>query len=111
MRTDSINMSSSAKKSIESYVTKEFGEKYANPTHYKTKKKGAQEAHECIRPTDFTKLGAGADARQTKLYTLIRQRAVASQMAHATIDKTTAKLSCSTTPDMWIAKGEMLRFD
>lgn len=111
MRTDSINMSSAAKKSIETYVTKEFGDNYSNPTHYKTKKKWAQEAHECIRPTNFNNTRAGDNNQQQKLYSLIRQRAVASQMAHAKIDKTVATIVTDSLKNPFVAKGEMLTFD
>ena len=87
MRTDSANLSAAAQARILSYVKKEYGDSYAQMRIYKTKSKNAQEAHEAIRPTDIEKLTAG-NSEQNKLYKLIWERAVSSQMAEAKLLKT-----------------------
>ena len=87
MRTDSTNLSSTAREQIISFIKKEYGEKYAQARIYKTKSKNAQEAHEAIRPTHINKLQVGAD-EQSRLYRLIWERAVSSQMADAKLLKT-----------------------
>ncbi|USN57546.1 MAG: hypothetical protein H6766_03840 [Candidatus Peribacteria bacterium] len=92
-------------------MTKQFGAEYSKPTHYKTKNSGAQEAHECIRPTSFGNNKAGNNNQEQRLYQLIRQRAVASQMAHAKIDKTVATIETKAFANPFVAKGEMLTFD
>lgn len=88
MRTDSTTLSDQAQKQILSYVNKEFGDSYVQPRSFKSKSKNAQEAHEAVRPTNFKKLHAGASGDQKALYELIWQRAVASQMADATLKRT-----------------------
>lgn len=95
MRTDSTNMSDIAQKQIIALIHKEFGAEYVTPRTYKTKSKSAQEAHEAIRPTNFAKQSAGTTDDQKKLYTLIRERAVASQMADARMKRT--KISANVT--------------
>ncbi|MDQ3159234.1 MAG: type I DNA topoisomerase [bacterium] len=111
MRTDSMNLSQTAHSAIKKYVVSKFGENYYNQRFYKTKSAGAQEAHEAIRPTSFETETAGADDRQKKLYSLIRSRAMASQMSPAIVDKTTAKILISKREEMFVAKGEVLNFD
>lgn len=88
MRTDSTNMSAVAQKQIIALLQKDFGKEYVSPKQYKTKSKSAQEAHEAVRPTDFSKKSAGLTADQKALYELIWQRAVASQMSDAKIKRT-----------------------
>lgn len=88
MRTDSVNISKEALPQIYNAIKKEYGKEYLNPRTYMTKSKSAQEAHEAIRPTDFGKKTAGATDEQKKLYRLIWERAIASQMADAKILKT-----------------------
>ena len=88
MRTDSTTMSAIAQKQIIALVAKEYGKEYVTPRTYKTKSKSAQEAHEAIRPSNFGKHGAGSTDDQRKLYTLIWERAVASQMSDAQIERT-----------------------
>ncbi|QQR65333.1 type I DNA topoisomerase [Candidatus Kaiserbacteria bacterium] len=88
MRTDSTNMSDIAQKQIIALVAKEFGKEYVAPRTYKTKSKSAQEAHEAVRPSNFAKRVAGSTDDQKKLYTLIWERAVASQMSDAQIERT-----------------------
>lgn len=111
MRTDSTTLSGFAIKAAEEYINKEFGKQYHKLRQFKTKQESAQEAHEAIRPTDFNKLSAGADASQKKLYELIWRRAIASQMAPAEISKTEVKIAISTRKEHFSAKGEVLKFD
>lgn len=110
MRTDSVNLSNIAVAAMADLVTKEFGPEYVQVRKFQTKSAGAQEAHEAIRPTNATERTAGADAQQKKLYNLIWQRAVASQMASATIEKTTITIAASKTKDTLEAKGEVVLF-
>jgi DNA topoisomerase-1 len=111
MRTDSTTLSGQAIKAAEQYIKKEFGDKYHQVRQYKTKGRGAQEAHEAIRPTAFTKQTAGADELQKKLYSLIWRRALASQMSAAEVDRTDVVINISTRKEVFEAKGEVLLFD
>lgn len=111
MRTDSTSLAGQAIKAAEEYIAKQYGAKYHHRRQYKTKNQSAQEAHEAIRPTSFTKTSAGSDDQQKKLYQLIWQRALASQMAPAELEKTEITIQPSTKPEAFIAKGEILRFD
>lgn len=110
MRTDSVNLSTIAVAAMADLVTKEFGPEYVQVRKFQTKSAGAQEAHEAIRPTNPTERTAGADAQQKKLYNLIWQRAVASQMAPAKIEKTTITIAASKSKDTLEAKGEVVLF-
>ena len=112
MRTDSFTMSSIAQKQILALVHSEYGEKYVQPRTYKTKNKSAQEAHEAIRPTNFAKHIAGATDDQKKLYTLIFERAVSSQMADAELKRTKiiANIKEGGIPD-FTANGSRVMFD
>ena len=111
MRTDSVNLSGQAIGAAEAFITKNYGKEYHQVRQYKTKNSSAQEAHEAIRPTDPNKLKAGDDAQQEKLYNLIWQRFVASQMAPARTEKTEATIEMSGQTTPFIAKGEVLTFD
>lgn len=111
MRTDSVNLSNDAKNAIEKEIKEEFGNHYFKSRNYNTKSKGAQEAHEAIRPTDMSKQIAGGDDRQERLYNLIWKRAVASQMADAELERTTISIDSSKTTHQFVAKGEVIRFD
>jgi DNA topoisomerase-1 len=111
MRTDSTILSGLAINAAEEYITKEYGAEYHQRRQYKTKNENAQEAHEAIRPTDFRRLQAGADPQQQKLYSLIWQRAMASQMAPAQTERTEVTVGISTRSEKLIAKGEILKFD
>lgn len=111
MRTDSLNLAKSALDSIAEFIKKEYGSEYFTPRTFKTKTAGAQEAHEAIRPTDFTNLDAGTDAQQQKLYKLIWQRSVASQMAPAKIEKTLISIKASKSDEILEAKGEVILFE
>lgn len=111
MRTDSTILSGQAIKAAEGYIKKEYGDKYHQVRQYKTKDTKAQEAHEAIRPTSFTKKSAGADELQKKLYSLIWRRALASQMTAAEVDRTDVVINISSRKEHFEAKGEVLRFD
>ncbi len=101
MRTDSLSLSESALTEIHSVIQKEFGDAFLTPTHYKTKSKNAQEAHEAIRPTHAAMVKAGATDDEKKLYHLIRSRTLASQMTPAKLLRTrvTANITGATIPD------------
>lgn len=112
MRTDAVNLSDFAIQAAKTQIISEYGENYSKPTHYATKAKGAQEAHECIRPTHMENHIAGADPSEKKLYQLIWKRTIASQMAPAELEKTKATIQISTTDKLkFIASGEVLKFD
>ena len=105
-RTDSLNLSSQAVAAMASYIKGTFGEKYLKTRHFKTKDASAQEAHEAIRPTDFTRTMAGRTEYEKKLYQLIWARTLATQMANAKVAKTTIYIS-----NDFVAKGEVVIFD
>lgn len=111
MRTDSTSLSELAVKAAQSYVEQQFGKNYVDLRQYKTKTRSAQEAHEAIRPTDFKRVSAGADAQQQKLYELIWRRALASQMAAAAVEKTKAIINISNRKETFMASGEIITFD
>lgn len=111
MRTDSTTLSGLAITAAETFIAKEYGEKYHQHRQFKTKNQSAQEAHEAIRPTDFTNARAGADEQQQKLYHLIWQRALASQMAPAAVMRTEITVGLSNRSEKLLAKGEVLTFD
>lgn len=111
MRTDSTIMSQLALNAIEEYVTKTYGAEYYQRRQYKTKDQSAQEAHEAIRPTQIATLTAGADDQLRKLYKLIWQRAVSSQMSEAKLERTEVAIKVSNQPELFLAKGEVLQFD
>ncbi len=111
MRTDSVNLSESAVNACQQEITKLYGKEYSNPTYYKTKSKGSQEAHECIRPTHMENHTAWLDPQQKKLYDLIWKRTLASQMAPAVVEKTKATIDISTSKLKFIATGEVIKFE
>lgn len=111
MRTDSVNLSDFAVDAAKNEITRSYGEKYSKPRQYTTKSKGAQEAHEAIRPTDMSVRDVGGEPREQRLYELIWKRTLASQMADAELEKTTATVAISTSPEVLQAKGEVIRFD
>jgi DNA topoisomerase-1 len=110
MRTDSVNMGVEAQQAAATQITKAFGAQYAQTRHYKSKG-GAQEAHEAIRPTDFGAIEVSGDRNEQRLYELIRKRAIASQMADAEIEKTTATIGISTQDAKFVATGEVIKFE
>lgn len=111
MRTDSVNLSKEAQQSALKQIEKHYGEAYKKPRKYKVKSKGAQEAHEAIRPTDFSKAKVNLDYDQSRLYELIWKRAIASQMSDAKLERTQLKIAASTHSDKFVAKGEVIKFD
>lgn len=112
MRTDSTNMGDQAVAQISAVVTKTFGQQYLSPRKYQTKSKNAQEAHEAIRPSTFAKANAGGNDEQKKLYRLIWQRAVASQMSDAVMARTkiSANVASGSIP-AFEATGSRVLFD
>ena len=110
MRTDSTTLSSLAIDMANQYILKNFGKEYANSVQYKTKDQAAQEAHEAIRPTDFNTEAISGENQQIKLYKLIWERALASQMAPAQIEKTELKINISKSSRYFSTKGEVLKF-
>ncbi|MBT8271212.1 MAG: type I DNA topoisomerase, partial [Bacteroidia bacterium] len=92
MRTDSTNLSAEARKAAEAQVKSVYGDAYSTPRNYTSKSKGAQEAHEAIRPTDFSRQQISADADQARLYELIWKRAIASQMSQAQLERTNVQI-------------------
>ena len=111
MRTDSVNLSDLAIAAAKENIITKFGSDYSHPHQYKTKSAGAQEAHEAIRPTDFSKETVSGSKDEKALYKLIRQRALASQMSDAELERTTVKIAISNSPEKFVAKGEVLKFD
>ncbi len=111
MRTDSVNLSDFALESAKGAIVKSFGDKYSNTRQYTNKSKGAQEAHEAIRPTDFSVAQITSERDEERLYELIWKRSIASQMADAELEKTTATVGISTMTDVLQAKGEVIKFD
>lgn len=115
MRTDSVNLSDLAIDAAQEAITNAFGAQYSNPQKYVTKNDSAQEAHEAIRPTEFTRRAitpsGDVDANAVRLYELIWKRAVASQMADAQIERTIATIGISTVPETLTATGEVIKFD
>ena len=111
MRTDSVNLSSLAIHTAAKKITELHGEKYVKTRQYKTKSKGAQEAHEAIRPTYIDHEQIPGTAQEKKLYELIWKRTIASQMADAELEKTTVTIDISTSSDKFIASGEVIIFD
>ena len=111
MRTDSVNLSETAMDQANKAINENYGAKYYQPRQYKNKSKGAQEAHEAIRPTYIDRTVIDGDRNEQRLYDLIWKRTIASQMSDAELEKTTAKVSISNTPELFVAQGEVLKFD
>lgn len=111
MRTDSVNMSEFALNASSQAISSMYGNQYHQQRQYQNKQKGAQEAHECIRPTDFNVTEAGEDASEQKLYDLIWKRAIASQMADAKLEKTNIYIPTAASKSQFVAKGEVIKFD
>ncbi|MBY0435973.1 MAG: type I DNA topoisomerase [Cyclobacteriaceae bacterium] len=111
MRTDSLNLSDEAVAGAVKQIESAYGKEFIQTRRYKTKSSGAQEAHEAIRPTDFSVMEAGADRGGQRLYELIWKRAIASQMADAELERTTATIKISTNPRTLTASGEVIKFE
>ncbi|MEI6275013.1 MAG: type I DNA topoisomerase [Prolixibacteraceae bacterium] len=111
MRTDSVNLSQTALDSAKKKIIESYGEKYVKIRHYKTNSKGAQEAHEAIRPTNFFDEETDGSPQEQKLYSLIWKRTLASQMADAELERTSVTINISNTTERFLALGEVLKFD
>ena len=112
MRTDSVNLSEQAIAAAAAQISSQYGERYSKSRRFTSKSKGAQEAHEAIRPTDMAVRNAGSDTDAERLYDLIWKRTLASQMADAELEKTVVDISISTRPGEQLrAQGEVILFD
>jgi len=111
MRTDSVHLSNLALSKAKEVIEKTFGKEYIKTRQFVTKSKSAQEAHEAIRPTYLEQQGIEGDNAQKRLYELIWKRTIASQMAEALLEKTTVVIQISTAREVFIAKGEVIKFD
>ena len=111
MRTDSVNLSDLALTTAKQKITELHGEKYVKIRKYQTKSKGAQEAHEAIRPTYMNQESVDGNPEEKRLYDLIWKRTMASQMADAELERTTVTISVSTAPEVFTATGEVIVFD
>ena len=111
MRTDSVNLSETAIQGAKKEIERAYGVEYSKPTKYNTKSNNAQEAHEAIRPTDFSVHSISAERDEERLYELIWKRSIASQMAVAELERTTIKIVASGVEEYFNAKGEVIKFD
>lgn len=111
MRTDSVNLSDEAVQGATRQIETAYGKEFVQNRAYKSKSASAQEAHEAVRPTDFSVMDPGMDSGAKRLYDLIWKRAIASQMADAELERTTATISISTNPRTLTATGEVIRFE
>jgi DNA topoisomerase I len=111
MRTDSVNLSDTAIGLAKDMIEKTWGQEYVQIRRYTTKTKGAQEAHEAIRPTYMNVTSTGDDDSERKLYDLIWKRTIASQMADAQLEKTNVTIGITTTSEKFLATGEVMKFD
>ena len=111
MRTDSVNLSSLCIGAAKEEIIKLYGEEYSSPRNFHTHSKGAQEAHEAIRPTYMANTSIEGTAQERRLYDLIWKRTAASQMAEAQIEKTTVNIASSNFDERFIANGEVVKFD
>ena len=111
MRTDSVNLSGLAINAAKEKISELYGEEYSKVRQYHTSSKGAQEAHEAIRPTYMDQTSIEGTMQEKRLYDLIWKRTAASQMADAEIEKTTANIIISTTDEQFVAQGEVVKFD
>ncbi len=112
MRTDSVNLSEQAIGAAAAQISSQYGERYSKPRRFTSKSKGAQEAHEAIRPTDMAVRNAGSDTDAERLYDLIWKRTLASQMADAELEKTVVDITISTRSNEQLrAQGEVILFD
>lgn len=111
MRTDSVNLSDDARKGAKNEILKAYGDKYSKSRQFRGKSKGAQEAHEAIRPTNFENHTVNADRDEQRLYELIWKRAIASQMSEAQLERTNVKIEADKHEKQFTANGEVLKFD
>ena len=111
MRTDSVNLSNLCLGAAKEAIVKLYGEDYSSTRNFHTHSKGAQEAHEAIRPTDMANTSIEGTAQERRLYDLIWKRTAASQMAEAQIEKTTVTIAMTGAPEHFVANGEVVKFD
>ena len=111
MRTDSVNLSKLCIGAAKEEIIKEYGEQYSHPRNFQTKSKGAQEAHEAIRPTYINQVKIEGTVQERRLYDLIRKRTIASQMADAELEKTQVNINVTGTEEQFVAQGEVVKFD
>jgi DNA topoisomerase-1 len=111
MRTDSVNLSEDAKNAAQIEIVSSYGEEYSKPRNFKTKAKGAQEAHEAIRPTNMDRHTVSMDYDQDRLYSLIWKRTIASQMSEAQLERTNVKIQNANNDKIFTANGEVIKFD
>lgn len=111
MRTDSVNLSQEAMGAAEAEIIRSYGKEFSRPRNYATKSKGAQEAHEAIRPTDMTRHTVNIDRDQARLYDLIWKRTIASQMSDAQLERTNVKIEANNHSELFAASGEVLLFE
>lgn len=111
MRTDSVSLSETAIEAAKATITKNYGAEYSNPKKFQNKNKGAQEAHEAIRPSDFNVSSVNANRDEDRLYDLIWKRSIASQMAPAKLERTTIKIGSPKVSDIFVVKGEVIKFE
>lgn len=111
MRTDSVNLSDEAVNGAVNEIKASYGDEFVKTRKFKTKSQAAQEAHEAIRPTDFSSHSAGKDYNEQRLYELIWKRTVASQMAEAQLEKTIVTIAISSNSQKLIAQGEVVKFE
>ena len=111
MRTDSVNLSTLCSNASKDEIIKEYGKEYSKPRAYHTNSKGAQEAHEAIRPTYMSETSIDGTSQEKRLYDLIWKRTIASQMEDAQLEKTTINISIDNTSEKFVANGEVVVFD
>ena len=111
MRTDSVNLSQEAMAAAEAEIVRSYGKEFSRPRNYATKSKGAQEAHEAIRPTDMSRNTVNIDRDQARLYDLIWKRTIASQMSDAELERTNVKIEANNHKEVFAASGEVLMFE
>jgi len=111
MRTDSVSLSEDAKKEARQEIISSYGKEFSKPRDYTTKSKGAQEAHEAIRPTNMSERSVQAESDQTRLYDLIWKRTLASQMSDALLERTNVRIKNNKNSEVFTANGEVITFE
>ena len=111
MRTDSVNLSKEAMEAAQAEIIKSYGKEFSKPRTFANKSKGAQEAHEAIRPTDMSLHTVNVDRDQARLYDLIWKRTLASQMSDAELERTNVKIEANNHSEVFVASGEVLLFE
>ena len=111
MRTDSVNLSKDAMEAAQAEIIKSYGKEFSKPRTFVNKSKGAQEAHEAIRPTDMSRHTVNIDRDQARLYDLIWKRTLASQMSDAELERTNVKIEANNHQEIFTASGEVIKFE